>query len=276
MEEVNMIKYKVFLCVIILFTIVENMLKYNFVVVGKYLGEMINHKGKGNSYLLEKLNEFLKEEKLKENDLCIEFGLTVINELYLISNFYIDNYIVTHKYIAEYLKSEINKSLLNFISIIKFTLNYKAPETAEEFNAFFDLRITRLNAVILVLCGIGFSNENFSETEVHNFIALGKWAQIFITLNRDYYKKSRKVENSFNVFKEYYFNKSKKLGRKISEDEIKQAYFSLKGQDMEKLSKQISQIYIKDQNISGALLMKKVRLKIEKYYQITNEMMPKI
>ena len=72
---------------------------------------------------------------------------------------------------------------------------------AEEFNEYFELRLTRLNAILLLLIDYGFSNENYTDEEINNLISLGRYAEIHITQYRDYSRMKKMAETTLNSFK---------------------------------------------------------------------------
>ena len=114
-----------------------------------------------------------------------------------------------------------------------------------------------------MLIDYGFSNENYSDEEINNLISLGRYAEIQITLYRDYSKMKKMAEtalNSYKLFREYLNNK---IGIK-DEKLIKEKYFCIKQNEINTLINKIKKINIG--GINGLTIKTKIDKRIETYY----------
>jgi len=261
LEEIYQIKYKVKLCVILIFQITNNLLKSNGneALISNFILEMLKDKyQKGN---FESLFDLIPDSA-KINSVSLEFGMTVILELYEIYLFYIDNYLTNRKSIMKRIKNEVIQSLNNFIKLQKYKEKGKI-NSMEEFEEYFELRLTRLNAIVLLLIDYGFSNEHYSEEEIINFISLGRYAEIQITLYRDYSKTKKRTEtvlNSFKLFRDYLKDNIGITDEKL----IKDKYFLIKQKEISKLIPNIKKINIGD--VNGLTIKTKIDKRIQTYY----------
>ena len=264
LEEIYQIKYKVKLCVILFFQITNNLLKSktNEKIVSNFLTEMLEEKYQNGNF--ESLFELIPDSA-KIKSISLEFGMTVILELYEIYLFYIENYLTNRRSIMEMIKKEVIQSLNNFIKLQKYKEKGKI-NSLEEFEEYFELRLTRLNAIVLLLIDFGFSNENFNEEELNNLMALGRYAEIQITLYRDYSKMKKMTEtvlNSFKLFRDYLKDN---VGVK-DENLIKEKYFMIKQKEISKLIEKIKKINIGGEN--GLTVKKKIDKRLQTYYSDT-------
>ena len=166
----------------------------------------------------------------------------------------------------EKIKKEVIKSMLNFIKLQKYKKTGKI-NSLEEFDEYFELRLTRLNAIILLLIDYGFSNEHYSEEEINNFISLGRYAEIQITLYRDYSKSLKKADtilNSYRLFKGYLKDK---IGIK-EEKLIKEKYFMVKQKEINNLIENIQKINIG--GVNGLTIKNKIDKRLQSYYSESN------
>ena len=261
LEEIYQIKYKVKLCVILFFQIINNLIKSNGneEIISNFIIEMLKEKYQNGNF--ESLFDLIPDSA-KIKSVSLEFGMTVILELYEIYLFYIENYLTNRKSIMEMIKKEVRDSLNNFIKLSKYKEKGKI-NSLEEFDKYFELRLTRLNAIVLLLIDYGFSNEHYSEQEIKNFISLGRYAEIQITLYRDYSKTKKRNEtvlNSFKLFRDFLINN---IGIK-DEKLIKEKYFLLKQKEMTKLIENIKNINIGGEN--GLTIKTKIDKRIQTYY----------
>ena len=261
LEEIYQIKYKVKLCVILFFQITNNLIKSNGneEIISNFISEMLKEKYQNGNF--ESLFDLIPDSA-KIKSVSLEFGMTVILELYEIYLFYIENYLTNRKSIMEMIKKEVRDSLNNFIKLRKYKEKGKI-NSLEEFDEYFELRLTRLNAIVLLLIDYGFSNEHYSEQEIKNFISLGRYAEIQITLYRDYSKTKKRSEtvlNSFKLFRDYLRNNVGINDEKL----IKEKYFLIKQKEMTKLIKNIKNINIGGEN--GLTIKTKIDKRIQSYY----------
>ncbi len=261
LEEIYQIKYKLKLCVILLFQIANNLLKKetNEEIASNFLNEMIKEKYQNGNF--ESLFDLIPDSS-KNNNISLEFCLTVIVELYEIYLFYIDYYLTNRKSIMEMIKTEVIKSMNNFIKLQKYKKNNQI-NSLEEFEEYFELRLTRLNAIVLLLIDYGFSNEHYSEEEINNFLSLGRYAEIQVTLYRDYSKFMNKSDtglNSYKIFRDYLKNKIGINDEKL----INEKYFMIKQKEFNKLIQKIQKINIG--GINGLTIKNKIDKRLQTYY----------
>ena len=137
----------------------------------------------------------------------------------------------------------------------------------KDFEQYFELRLTRLNAIVLLLIDYGFSNEHYTQNEINNFISLGRYAEIQITLYRDFSKvknMSDNLLNSYKIFRDFLKND---MG--INDDKlIQEKYFGIKSNEISKLIENIKQININGEN--GLSIKEKIDRRIQIYYAKVN------
>ena len=265
LQEIYQIKYKVKLCVILFFQITNNLLKINKdeEIISNFIIEMLKEKYINGNF--ESLFNLIPNSDKNQN-ISLEFGMTVILELYEIYLFYIDNYLTSKKNIMNLIKKEVIHSLNNFIKLKDFKKNKKI-NTIQDFEEYFELRLTRLNAIVLLLIDYGFSNEHYSEDEINNFICLGRYSEIQITLYRDFAKIKSLSENSFNSYA--IFQNFLKEIKGINDDKIiQEKYFKIKDKEINKLIYNIKKINIKGEN--GLSIKEKIDKKLMMYYSENN------
>ena len=260
LEEIYQIKYKLKLCVILIFQITNNLLKSNENgdLIANFIKEMLKEKYQNGNF--ESLFDLIPDSA-KIKGVSLEFGMTVILELYEIYLFYIENYLTNRKSIMKMIKNEVNHSLNNFVKL----KNYKEKgkiNSLKEFEEYFELRLTRLNAIVLLLIDYGFSNEHYTQEEINNLISLGRYAEIEITLYRDHSKTSKKLETVLNSFKLYrdYLNI---VGIK-DEILIKEKYFLIKQKEICKLIENIKKVNIN--GVNGLTIKNQIDKRIRTYY----------
>jgi hypothetical protein len=197
-----------------------------------------------------------------DENISVEFGMTVILELYEIYLFYIDNYLTNEKFIMNLIKKEVNQSLKNFIKLKEYK-NKKRINSWKDFEEYFELRLTRLNAIVLLLIDYGFSNEHYNQDEINNFISLGRYAEIQITMYRDFSKvknMSDNLLNSFKIFRDFMKNDMGVNDNKL----IQEKYFGIKSNEISKLIDNIKKININGEN--GLSIKEKIDRRIQIYY----------
>ena len=261
LEEIYQIKYKVKLCVILLFQITNNLLKSkeNEEIISNFISEMLKEKYQNGNF--ESLFDLIPDSA-KIKGVSLEFGMTVILELYEIYLFYIENYLTNRKSIMKMIKNEIIHSLNNFIKLINYKEKGKI-NSMKKFDEYFELRLTRLNAIVLLLIDYGFSNEHYSEEEINNLISLGRYAEIEITLYRDYSKTTKKLETMMNSFKLYRDYLKNNIGIK-DEKLIKEKYFLIKQKEISNLIENIKKVNIG--GINGLTIKNQIDKRLQTYY----------
>ena len=163
------------------------------------------------------------------------------------------------------IKKEVIQSLKNFVKLVEYKRKIKI-NSLKDFEEYFELRLTRLNAIVLLLIDYGFSNDNFNEEEIKNFISLGRYAEIQITLYRDFYRPknlSDNLLNSYRIFSEFL---KEKMG--INDEKlIEEKYFGIKSKEINKLIENIKKINIGGEN--GLTIKEKIERTLQKYYSET-------
>jgi hydroxymethylglutaryl-CoA synthase len=179
LTELSNIKYKLKIIVLLLYTISYNLLKYNFEDTKLFLEKILS-----NTYNYDKMLEFIPNSSLS-----INFGLSVILELFEIMKFYINNYVKTNKIVAEKLLFVIENSLKAYINMVEFGNKIKTKQITlnkEIFDSFLEQRFKRLNATIIILISLAFSDEQISEEVLNYFLSFGRYCEVKLTLFRDY------------------------------------------------------------------------------------------
>ena len=264
LEEIYQIKYKLKICVILFLTISSNLLKKNHDLLSNFINELIQEKYHNKANNFSELYKLIPDSSTVEN-VSLEFGMTVILELYEIYLFYLENYLENHKTLIKIIKQEVILSLKNFIKLSEFFTLNKKINNLKEFEEFFEIRLTRLNAIILLLIDLGFSEYRYNEEEINNLICLGRYAEIEITLYRDYSRKNsysqKETFNSYLLFCKY-LNENGVTDETI----IKKTYFEIKNKEIENLIEKISKININGEN--GLTIKKKIDQRIKNYYVV--------
>lgn len=176
------LKYKIKMTVILLYTVSYNLLQFNFEETKNFLLQMLS-KNNDNNY--DKMLEVLS---LVPNNIALNFGLSVILELYEIMKFYLNNHVKSNKIIIEKIIHEVETSLKGFIQMFELCENIKQGKERlddKSYRNFLELRLKRLNATVMILSDLAFAEEHISEEIVNYFLALGKYVEIKITLIRD-------------------------------------------------------------------------------------------
>jgi hypothetical protein len=174
------LKYKIKMIVILLYTVSYNLLQFNFAETKNFLEKMLN---KDSNY--DKMLVLLSSVP---NSIALNFGLSVILELYEIMKFYFSNFVKSNKMITEKIICEVESSLKGFIQMFDLCESIKQGREKlddQTFRSFLELRLKRLNATVMILSDLAFAEENISEEIVDYFLALGKYVEIKITLIRD-------------------------------------------------------------------------------------------
>ena len=193
--------------------------------------------------------------------MSLEFGMTVLLELYEICNFYLNNYIVVNLKIRDKIKYEIQKAMNNFIQISHFITEGTLVDL-KKFEIFFELRLTRLNAEVLILCDLGFNDDQYSDEDIDNFVSLGRYAAIKITLLRDMYKSQftrHKYTNSYIIFTSAMHNMNITDQKLITE-----RYLRVKEKELEALTKKIDKLQIFKEK--GIDIIRKIEKKFQNFY----------
>ena len=190
---------------------ITSKLKFLLILFYTISYNLINHNlelSKTFIELLEKnmsASKYLNKENFTEiKDFNLLFGFHLISEILEIIKFYLDNYSQSHKY-KEMLTDELKASLKSFIK------SNELPKTKENFNEYFELRLNRINAKVILLTELCFSEHHLKQKlntiEVNEFLNFGKYIEINATLIRDFYKRNvseNASKNSFNYFKKFY------------------------------------------------------------------------
>lgn len=263
LNEIFQIKYKVKLIIILMFILTGNLLKLNYDIVSTFVLKLIENKN-NNANKYNELSQMIPNNNIIT--ISMEFGMTVLLELYEICHFYLNNYIVVNKFIKDRIKTEINKSLTNFVLINKFIHVNSGRFTFEKFLEFFELRITRLNAEVLLLCDLAFNDEQYNEIDVEKYVLIGRYAEIKITLLRDYAKakeNGKKYLNSYLVYKEVMERKGV-----VDDNLIKNKYMKVKEEELNEIKNKIGKYQgFKEK---GMMLINKIEKRFEVYYKGKN------
>ena len=257
MNEMYQIKYKIKLVVVLIFVLSGNLLRLNYDIVSKFIQEIINTK---NPKTYDELSKMIPSSN-GDSDVILEFGMTVLLELYEICNFYLNNYIVVNLKIRDKIKYEIQKAMNNFIQISHFITEGTLVDL-KKFEIFFELRLTRLNAEVLILCDLGFNDDQYSDEDIDNFVSLGRYAAIKITLLRDMYKSQftrHKYTNSYIIFTSAMHNMNITDQKLITE-----RYLRVKEKELEALTKKIDKLQIFKEK--GIDIIRKIEKKFQNFY----------
>jgi hypothetical protein len=181
LSELNSIKYKLKMMIILTYVVTYNLLKYNFNDTQQFIRNLLSKK-----YVYDQLLEMILS-----NSIPLYFGLSVILELSEIMKFYLNNYVKTNKIMIEKIFSELELTLVSLIKmseIINKLANNELTMNKELFDEYFECRIKRLNATVMILSDLAFNEELINEQSLNSFLALGRYCEIKLTLLRDYSK----------------------------------------------------------------------------------------
>jgi hydroxymethylglutaryl-CoA synthase len=181
LSHVYSLKYKMKMTIILLYLVSYNLLQFSFEQTKIFLLKMLS---KGMTY-----DEMLTN--IPNESLSLNFGLSVILELYEIMKFYCSNYVKQNKLITEKIISEVEDSLLKSIKMYSFgqeVLNGSVELNDSSFKNFLSFRLKRLNANVMILSDLAFSDEKIDEETYSLFMALGDYVEIKLMLLRDFQK----------------------------------------------------------------------------------------
>ena len=188
LPELFNFKYKLKMMIILLYSISYNLLKYNFEETKLFLERILS-----KNYNYDKILA-----SIPNSSISINFGLCVILELYEILKFYVENHIKTNKIIADNIITVIDNSLRAYINMFEIGIKIKTGQlelTDKVFESFLECRFKRLNATVLILISLAFSDEVINEEILNYYLAFGRYCELKLTLLRDY--KRYKVKKNF-------------------------------------------------------------------------------
>lgn len=213
---------KVKLLSILFYTITYNLLNYDYSKTRVFLERNFNKASLQEC--LSSSNKYKKTniEGIFENDKIsweLHFGFNIILEVYELIKFYLYNF-SNNKYENPYVKlllQEINNSVQAMIKI------NDVKKTKENFDEFFNYRIMRLNAKVILLIEICLAEEEIcnklsnNKIDIDEILAFGRYIEIKTTLIRDFMKRSEeKPLNSYNYY-EKFFDKNEYLNYQMKE-----------------------------------------------------------
>lgn len=169
------------MALILFFTVSYNLLKIDFEITKNYLEKLLTRKYNYSEMIQATNNE----------SVTVNFGLSLLFECFEIFSFYFENYLnmENKQIIRTKLYEEIELSIKNYVlmhELIKNLLVDSTKNKKQKFEEFFNLRSKRLNATILILIDIGFSEEKVDQPMIDSSIALGRYIEIKVTLLRDF------------------------------------------------------------------------------------------
>jgi len=185
------------MALILFFIVSYNLLKINFEITKSFLEKLLSRKYNYSEMIQATNNE----------SFTVNFGLSLLFECFEILSFYFENYLnmENKKIVLTRLYEEIELSIKNYITmheVIKNILDSTITKK-QKFEEIFNLRSKRLNATILILIDIGFSEEKVDQTMIDNSFALGRYIEIKVTLLRDFTRYKVKLI----IFFEDYFTR---------------------------------------------------------------------
>lgn len=197
---------KVKFITILLYTISYNLLVFDLKNTKKLISScfLSNNSSKKN-LTIEKL--FEKTELSWE----LQFGYNILHEFFEIIKFYLTSF-AKDKENNNYVKlffEEINNSLLAFIQMVEL------EQSKDNFDVFFNLRIQRLNAKVILLIELALAEDEITsimkaeKINLEEIMSFGKYIEINATLVRDYSRKSESNPlNTYCYYKKYYDEKN--------------------------------------------------------------------
>ncbi len=155
------------------------MLSFNLPQAKIFLEKML-----AKNYKYEEMQNVIPNDSFELN-----FGFSVVLELFEVMKFYFLNYVKTNKSIADSILNEIEKSLFGFIKLFEISQLFKDKKIvldSNTFKEFFELKLKRLPATVMVLADLAFSEEVVDAESLNCFVAMGRTLEIQITLLRDF------------------------------------------------------------------------------------------
>jgi hypothetical protein len=196
LTELISIKYKIKMALILFFIVSYNLLKINFEITKNFLEKLLSKKYNYSEMIQATNNE----------SVTVNFGLSLLFECFEIFSFYFENYLnlENKQIIRNKLYEEIEISIKNYILMHEFIRNLIVDTTKtkkQKFEEFFNLRSKRLNASILILIDICFSEEKVDQSNLDSSMALGRYIEFKVTLLRDFTR--YKILSILNIKKNY-------------------------------------------------------------------------
>jgi hypothetical protein len=176
--------------VVLFLNIFDNLLKYNFQATKVFIEKLIDEK---SSY--DELVNIINKEPV-----ALNYGLSVLLEIHENMKFYFYNNTKNNKDLINITFSELKQSVLSLIRMNEMLLlldSGKCVLNRQFFDEFFEHRTKRLNATLMILSDLAFSQEPINKGSMNPLLSLGKFTEIKITLLRDYSR--RNVNNDFNI-----------------------------------------------------------------------------
>jgi degradative hydroxymethylglutaryl-CoA reductase len=228
-SELYSMKYKVKLLIILFFTFTPNLLKFDFNSTTDFLTRMFQP-----NYNYDDLSNYIPKLPIE-----INYGMYVMLEIYEILRFYLSNYVKNKDFLVDKIWKEIKTSVQSFIEITRLNNTLRKGEiklTEDVFSRFFENRLKRLNATLIILIDIAFSEIGVDSENIDLFISLGRYVEMTMTLLRDYARhKENPYLNSYNVFQKLHHADGKDLRalfwdyKKYERDELKLRIAQLAG-----------------------------------------------
>ena len=180
-SELFSMKYKIKTILILFFNISYNLLKINFADT-KYFLEKLLLKNYNYGEICNIIN--------KEKSDSINFGFSLLLELFEILTFYFENYlnIENKNLIKNKLYEEIEISIKNYINIhenFDNLINDSNMSKIQTYEKFFNLRSKRLNSNIIILVDLGFNEKKCDQKILDFSMCMGRYFEIKLTLLRD-------------------------------------------------------------------------------------------
>jgi degradative hydroxymethylglutaryl-CoA reductase len=249
-RELYLMKYKVKLLIILFFTFTPNLLKFDFNSTTDFLTRMLQP-----NYNYDELSNYIPNLPIE-----INYGLYLILEVYEILRLYLSNYVKNKDFLIEKVRKEIETSVKSFIEITRLNNGLNKGEivlTDDVFNKFFEYRLKRLNATLLILIDLAFSEFNIDSENIDLFIGLGRYVEMTMTILRDYARQKENLYlNSYIVFQ--------KLHK--TEDDLRNLFWDYKKYEREELKERVRNIAGK---IKGFMnIIETIEKEFYRYYKL--------
>lgn len=195
LSELNSAKYKFKMLVVLFLNISYNLLKYNFQATKIFVESLIDEK---SSY--DDLVKMLNQESASLN-----YGLSVLLDIYENMKFNLFNNSKNKKEMISIIFGELKQSIISLIRMNEMLIlldQGKYSLDKKFFDEYFGHRTKRLNATLMILSDLTFSQEPLKQEDLKAYLNLGKYAEIKITLLRDL---SRKNVNKRFYKKKFFF-----------------------------------------------------------------------
>jgi degradative hydroxymethylglutaryl-CoA reductase len=244
-------KYKVKLLIILFFTITQNLLKFDYSSTTDFLNRMFQH-----NYNYDELHTYIPNLPIE-----INYGMYALLEVYEILKFHLSNLSGGQTVVINKIFKEIEFSVKCFINITKLNNAIQKNEikiTPELFDTFFESRLERLNATLIILVDLAYSEIKVDDGNINLFLDLGRYVEITMTLLRDYARhKENPYLNSYLIFLKLHGSEDK---------DLRELYMNYRKEEREVLKNSVMKL---SKSVNGFMnMLNSIEKEFYRYYKL--------